>query len=99
MVSVNTLCKSVLNVKSTVIDIVIFNATSIPINQPPGKVLTEVGFWLKLSTRNIVSSVLSMVYMLPKCHELILAVDLQKTLILMLHGLHPIFQEIIVKAT
>ena len=64
--------------------------TSIPVNQPPGEVLTEVGFWLKLSTRHIVSSALSMVYMLPKCHGLIPAVDLQKTLILLLHGLHHI---------
>ena len=68
--------------------------TSILVNQPPGEVLTGVGFWFKLSTRHIVSSALSMVYMLPKCHGLILAVDLQKTLILLLHGLHPIFQEV-----
>ena len=126
MVSANTLCKNVLNVKNTVIENFIFTLmrmelntsvskqdlisgmrmtvlsvtshalfmTNIPADQPLGEVWTGVVFWLKLNTRHIVSSALNMGCMLPKCHGHIQVVDLPRISTLLLHGLHPIFQEV-----
>ena len=70
--------------------------TNIPADQPLGGGWTGVVFWSKLNTRLIVSSALNMGYMLPKFHGHIQVVDLPRISTLPLHGLHPIFQEVLV---
>ena len=63
---------------------------NIPVDQLSGEVLTGEVFWSKLNIKIIVSSALSTECMLQKFHGPIRAVDLQKILTLLLHGLHHI---------